>query len=425
MLILKTNMAFPSPIFIYGDLYVAQNTITSAKKKYPELKWVVKSASTESLESIRMEAGLFSWDDSEKVLLIKEIPDKKAVREFLIDLSSSCADSTKLIIWDSENHVKLDPKTRIMEKTWEEFIETFRGIKGAKIINSGDLLTEKQMDECIDFVIKCFEKHGKEISSYEARILINIVGYDRGLLDSDISKMCITCPNKIDAQFILDNAFPTSKEAVLYKLSNVLDTGTYEDAINMTEQFLNNGINGNVIAEIFAKKARWQMVVAHLWAMGMPWGSISGKLMGMGRFPSAIWYNEEINENEKRSIAEQYQSPDGIIDFLTSKQGIPRRYLKIIEDKKAKIKTTMTRKGAEIIPMPFMADQYVNTVRNHIVAPNSDVPEQELKKKVLNRAIRVYLFVQEKLANIRYGKNPSQQIQEIIEALKSYKLDSV
>lgn len=417
--------SFPSPILFYGDLYIVHQAIVTAKKKYPDLKWVTKSATTESLDSIRMEASLPSWDDSEKVLLIKEIPDRKATREFLVDLASSCPDFTKLVIWDSEQHIKTDQKTKTIEKTWQEFIDSFKEIEGAKIINGGDQFTEKNIDECIDYVVKCFEKCGKQIGAFEARILINIVGYDRGLLKSDIKKMCITCPDKIDKEFIFENAFPTSKEAILYKISNVLDTGTYEAAINMVEQFLNNGINGNVLAEVFIKKARWQMVVAYLWSTGMPWRNIPEKLMLMGKFPSAIWHDNKMNEGAKRNEAEQYQSPEGIIKFLTDKQGIPRRYLKIVEDKKSKTKTTMTRKGAEIIPMIFMADQYVDAVRNYIVTPNIDISEEELKKKVLNRAIKVYLLVQEKLANIRYGKNSSQQLQEIIAILKDNKLDNV
>lgn len=411
---------FPSPILFYGDIYAAQNKIVSAKNKCPEFKWIVKSAATESLDALRTEASLSSWDDVVKVLLIKDIPNKKSIRDFLLNLSSSCPDFTKLIIWDSDNNIKVDPKTKILDKTWSEFVNNFKQIKGAKVLNCGDPFCEKEKDECIDFVVKCFENHGKTISSRDAQILINIVGYDRGLLDSDISKMCITCPDKIDASFIWDHAFPTNKEAILYKVNNILDNDNFEVAINMVDQFLKNGINENVMAEIFARKARWQMVVSHLWSIGMSWDNITRKIVEMGKFPSGIWHDDKLNTSEKIKKAEQYQSSEGILDFLTSKHGIPREYFKMVENKKDRGKTTMTRKGAEIIPMPFMADQYVNTIKNKVVVPNSNIPENELKEKVLNRGIRVYLFIQIRLANIRYGQNPTQQLYEMVKELMNY-----
>jgi len=308
--------SIPSPILIFGDTYISKNNIVSAKKKYPNLKWVNKSASKDSLNDIRMEAGTSSWDDSEKVILIQELPNKKNVREFLLDLAKTCPTKTKLIVWDSTNQIGIDPKTQTIEKTWSEFVDGMRKISGGKVINNGEKLDEKKGEDSINFVIKKFEDGGKVIEVKEAKFLLSIVGFDRGMLESDIKKMCITVPDLITSQFILDNAFPTTKESLLYKIGNTIDSGNYEGCLDIVEKFLRSGTNHNEIAVVIAKKARWQLAATYLWYSGMDWSSIPNKLMEMGKFPSAIWHDFQISSKEKKAKSEQFQGASGIVKYM-------------------------------------------------------------------------------------------------------------
>lgn len=411
----------PSPILIFGDSYASKNNIIAAKKKYADLKWITKSASTDSLNDIRMEAGLSSWDDADKILLIQDLPNKKQVRDFLISLATSRPIKTKLIVWDSGQHIKIDPKEKTIEKSWAEFVDAFRNIKGGKVINNGEILTEKQGDNSVDLVIKCFERYKKQISIREAKLLISIVGYDRGMLESDIKKMSLTCPDKVTPQFIIENAFPTTKEAVLYKIGNILDRGSFEESVNLIDRFLSSGINANVIADIITKKARWQMVVAHLWCSGLGWESIPNKLMEMGRFPSAIWHNEQLETSRKRSEAEPLQVHDNMVKYLNRKEGLPIRYFKNIVEKSTS--KGLSRKNAEILPMYFIAEQTSDFVRDRIVK-TSKLPVSEIKIKLLSRAIKTYLFVQEKLAEIRYCENQEQDLQEMIRVMVNTNLEN-
>ena len=414
----------PSPILVFGDVYLCKNNIIAAKKKYSTSKWVTKSASSDDLNSIRAEAGVVSWDDSEKILLVQDLPNKKQVRDFLLSLASNCPLKTKLIIWDSGEQIVVDPKEKTIDKTWADFIAGFKKINGSKLIDNGETLTEKQGEDSVNYVIKCFEKYRKQISYREAKLLISIVGYDRGMLDSDIKKMSLTCPEKVTPQFIVDNAFPTTKEAILYKIGNVLDDGNFENAVNLIERFMASGFNANEIAVIIAKKARWQMVVAHLWSSGLNWESIPNQLMEMGRFPSSIWHNDQMDTARKRQEAEQLQSPENMVRYLNLKEGLPARYFKpAIVKTTAKGKTAMSRKNAEVIPMYFMAELTVNFVRDRIVR-SSKLPLLELKAKVFNRSLKVYLFIQDKLAEIRYGSNPEQDLQEMVRVIVSTDLET-
>lgn len=413
----------PSPILIFGDIYTSKNNIIMAKKKYAHLKWIMKSASTDSLNSIRTEAGFVSWDDKGKILLVQDLPNKKQVRDFLISLALACPLKTKLIVWDSLGHIKVDPKEKTIEKSWAEFVDAFKNIKGSKVINNGESLGEKQSDDSIDFIVKTFEKYKKSISIREAKLLASIVGFDRGMLDSDIKKLVLTCPEKVTAQFIVDNAFPTTKEAILYKIGNALDDGSFENAINLIERFVASGFNENEIAVIIAKKARWQLAASYLWCSGLGWDSIPNQLMEMGRFPSAIWHNDQIDASKKRNDAEPLQTPENMVKYMNLRQGIPLKYFKVVEVKSpSKSKTAMSRKNAEVLPMYFMAELTVNFIRNRIVQP-SKVPSSEIKTKLLNRALKTYLFVQEKLAQIRYGENPEQDLQDMVRCIMSTDLE--
>ena len=168
------------------------------------------------------------------------------------------------------------------------------------------------------------------------------------------------------------------------------------------------------------------MVATHLWYSGLSWGDIPEKMMEMGKFPSSIWHDFQIGSSAKKSQSLAFQSPKGIVDYMVQHQGIPDRIirLKVEEEKPPKegkeVKAKTTRKGAEIIPMYFMAEQTVNFVKNRIVG--MDVAQNVIREKVMDRAIRVYLFVQEKLSEIRYGDNPDQDLQEMVAAIMSTKL---
>ena len=423
-------LQIPSPILIFGDKYLSKNNVIAAKKKYAKARWITKSATTESLNSIRMEAGVASWDDSDKIILIEDVPDRKQAREFLLDLGRSCPSTTKLIIWDSNGHIKVNPKTKTFDKTWGSFVSEFKKIEGCKVINNGSELTEKDDGDCATFIKKCFDKHGCTIGNQEIRLLVDIVGHHRGMLHSDIEKMCLIAPKKISMDFILNNAFPSSKEAVQYKLANVFDSCSYEESINMLERFLEAGTNPNVIAEICVRKARWQMVATYLWVKGLQWHQVTDKIMEMGKFPAIIWHNPSYSASEKRAEAEAFQSPEQMIFYMTSKQGLLTRHFKPnkpakkkrkTKTKTAKASTVITRKRSEVMPMPFMAEQVIDFIKDKIVKPNN-VTTAEEKEALLNRAIEVYSFAQNKLAEVRYGSNPVQELQEIVKVLTNVNL---
>jgi len=422
-------MLLPSPILIFGDYYLSRNNLLDMKKEEPNAKWVELSLDKATLDDVRTEVGMSLWSGDAKVVLVYNVPNQKAVREFLLDVCASLDESVRLVIWDSLNNIKYN-------KTCQSFLDAFKEIPNSKLINNGDKLTEKDGEEAIEFVKKCFQQHGKRINYTEAKMLVGIVGYNRGLLASEVDKLCVLSPEIATADFILENAYPSNDAAVLYMLSNVVDTGSYHKSVEMAERFMQIGVNENVLAEVLVKKGRWQLAAAYFWAKGMSWSNVINKLMTMGKFPSIIWHSDRIKAVDKKEMAADFQDKDGMKKMLVRKLGIPEEYFglfkkeavkieeppkKGLRKKKATLKASDKIKSAEKIPMSFMAEQTVNFVKDKLVGPNQDNPY--IKQQLVARAVRVYLFAQDKLAKVRYGTNPMQHIEEMLAALTSVRME--
>lgn len=403
-----------SPILIYGDHFFCGNDISRLKNIYSKYKWVTLSASSRCADEIRMEYGSISFDDTPKVILINELPNKSAIRDFLIDISSTKNENI-LVIWDSEEHIKIDSKTGDINKTWADFVGIFSQIDGNYIIdNTFDAQSGEQ--QYIKFVRDSFAKNSQVINEIPAKLFVEIVGCDRSLLISEIEKFSLLKCKEVTEEIIIENAFPSSSEAILYKFSNILDTCSYEQSIAMMERFLSNGINENVMAEIIAKKARWQLIVCHLWASGMLWGEINDKIMEMGKFPSAIWHNGKVSTSEKKKLASNYNNLKDYIEFLKNKMGIPKSVFKDIYFDESKNGKPSKPKAGEKIPLPFMAEQITKFISNKVVPFNKKriQDEKQLQEAILNRALTIYISVQDGLSQIRYGNNTKQNLINMI-----------
>ena len=399
----------PSPILMIGDKYLCQKNINAAKKKYSDFKWIVLSATEDSPDKIRLESGMRDIFARKKLLLIKEIPNLKDMREFLLDLVQSSSESLKFILWDSEGAIKPDPKTKAFNKTWSEFIDALKKNPDHKIINNGFEFTDKEEMSEMDFVKARFLHFGKSIDGEAAKLFVAIVGKNRGVIETEVEKLCITAPKDVSTSFIMENTFPSSDEAVLYKFGNVLDT-TYSRAVVMMQEFLDIGVNYNVLSEIMAKKARWQLVVSHLWSEGLSWEDVTKKLITMGKFPSHVWHDYQLTPLQKRKMTENCKSLEDRINIMVNNGGLPREFFNA-KKKEGK---------SEAIPWEFIAQQYVSFVKEEIVRSNvNKCSNNEIRQKVLDRALRVYLFVVKKLKEVRYGETPNQDLQEMIAALTS------
>jgi len=405
----------PSIVLVIGDIQLGKNTIVKAKKKYSSYHWETVSASETSCDEMRMIAGFREFGKPKKAVLIQDIPNKKQIREFLSDLVRSNSETLKFVLWDSDSQIKIDPK-KGMNKTWESWISDLKSNKGFTLINNGYDFAENDSVGCVSYVVDLFLKRNRKINTDVAQVFVDMVGKNRAMLITEISKLCIIAPEVITHDFIINNTFPTSKEAILYKFGNELDSGNLKNAIVCLENFLDNGVNANVLAQIMMNKARWNLAICHLWSEGKDWNSIKNEVLDMGKFPSIIWHNDQIPLAQKKKLAVECSIPEDMENFMVRKMGIPYDYIDI---PKPKTKPNKVVKTGEIIPLPFMADIMINSVRKNVIAPNvKKYPEAQLRKLVLYRAIKVYLYLSDSLKQIRYSQE--SQKESLYEMVKTW-----
>jgi hypothetical protein len=347
-----------------------------------------------------MIAGFQQFGYSKKVVLITDLPNRKAVRDFIVDLVQSSSERLKFVIWDSESAIKVDAKKGI-NKTWQDWINQLKKQDSFVLVNNGGDFSESDSRDSVKYVQGLFEKRKRSIDGVSAKLFVDLVGKKRSMLSSEVAKICLTAPQKVTKEFILDNTFPSSKEAVLYKFGNDLDKD-YATAIYSLENFSNLGVNANVLAQIMVNKARWHLIICHLYNQGLDWTSIRNEILGMGKFPSCVWHNDQLPAPQKKNLSVKLNDVESLTTFMTRKLGFPEHYLEI-PPPKSKTVSKAVKKG-EVIPMPFMADMMIAYARDYVVAHNGKKYQgAELKAKVLERAVNVYLTCSDNLKQIRYS----------------------
>ena len=380
-------MSIPSPTLLIGENSLCRSSLISAKKKYVNYDWIEVSID-ENLSEIREMASNNGLFDIPKVIIIKDFPNQKAIREFLLDLVKNTDEMIRFILWDTNNFIKPDPRTKCFAKTWEDFIDKLREIEGFKLLNAGFNFTEKEEEECIEYVIDLFKKNNKNIDEEAASFFVSILGKNKVSIKSEINKFCLAfSENDINKEKVLEFTYPSNKEVVLYRFNDSLDK-SYESALNMMNSLLEIGINANVLIEIMMKKVRWQLAIANFYVSGIPLYEISSRLMLMGKFPSFIWHDPKMSSSLKKKESEKYEEPEDKVKLLLSK-GLPERCVK---KEIAKIRT-------ESIPMDFMAIQIVESYNHKYISNLS-------KDKLLDKALENYEFISNALKDIRYGEDP-------------------
>lgn len=102
----------PSPILIYGDKYLSRNTLIAAKKKFVDYEFETMSSTSSTHDDIRAEVGTYDWTGAKKVIVIEDFANNKDTREFLLDICKNIPEDKSVILLDTLNSIKIDPKNR-------------------------------------------------------------------------------------------------------------------------------------------------------------------------------------------------------------------------------------------------------------------------------------------------------------------------
>ena len=152
----------------------------------------------------------------------------------------------------------------------------------------------------------------------------------------------------------------------------------------------------------------------------MEWNAIRHEILQMGKFPSCVWHNDELSESKKKALAVNLNDPKNMGEFVTKGMGLPLRYFDIPVPKTI---SKAVKKG-ETIPMPFIADMMITYARDRIVSPNRSIVQgKELKERVLNRALNVYMTCTECLREVRFAEmDQADCLYEMVRVWTSWKV---
>ena len=181
------------------------------------------------------------------------------------------------ILWDSLKNIKIDSRGK-PGKTWQTFVAEIE--KVGRFVNKGFDFEDnyKGIPLAINFIKSEFKTYKKNISDKSASLLLELVGFKRALLSSEIQKLAIYPEQEITEEFITEACFVSSSTS-LYKLQIALNNGNLTQARMIIEEMVDQGIHPIVIADSLMKKMRWITAIVELWNKDYSWSEIETKIM--------------------------------------------------------------------------------------------------------------------------------------------------
>ncbi|RPI75853.1 MAG: DNA polymerase III subunit delta [Ignavibacteriales bacterium] len=178
------------------------------------------------LVDILNSASAFPFGSSKKFVVVKEsekIKDKKA----LISYSASPPDFT-IIVFLHYGKIS-NPETQVY----------------ANLINAGFLYEAKELrgKNLVDWVIDLAESNGKTLSEDDARLLIDIAGENRNLLEVQLEKIVTFLgEEKVIDHKIITGITSSLKEFSIFDLQNAIAKKEKQNALKIVLKLIDSGI---------------------------------------------------------------------------------------------------------------------------------------------------------------------------------------
>ncbi len=171
---------------------------------------------------------------------VAELPPKGEVKGVLVLLVKTWAGNTKL--------AKLTPDAMVI----------------ACVTPKPHLLPQW----CVNW---CVSRHGKPISAQAAKLLVELVGPEMGLLDQELAKLAVYVGSapKIDERDV-DLLVGHSREENTFEVFNLIGAGRVGDALNFVDQLLDQGKEPIALLGAFSYRLRQLAQATRLQAQGVP-----------------------------------------------------------------------------------------------------------------------------------------------------------
>lgn len=354
------------PLLIYGNQSISRDYINkhySGKTVFYPLN---------ELDPSELISNIFSYGIERKIFVITGFRANKENRELLSSIVENCKD---VILFDTENSIR-EKDGAFVPATWAPWIKEFKNV--GTMVNSGFDFDEKEFYECASYVKSQFKNNNVDISQEDSQYFVEKVGYKIDIIHREIEKLAIT-HSLINKEIIDNDVICYRKETLLYKINNSFKNRSYNDVVYAIESFMNSGFNENVIAEVLARKAKWNLVVAYLLYRDGNWNSVSSIL----------------NMNKVKMFDDQF------IEMFKKES-----------DSEKEVKT-------DSISSPFILNEIVQSFKILKVEPNRG---KDYMKKLFFLEMDLYLKVLDSLKNIRYGDDPKSELYSMAKNIMDYRI---
>ncbi len=121
-----------------------------------------------------------------------------------------------------------------------------------------------------DWCVRWSEKHGKQLAVPAARLLVDLVGADMGLLDQELAKLAAAVGDapRIEARDV-DSLVNNSRDANTWAVFDLIGAGETAQALGLLDRLLTQGEDVMKLLGMFSYQLRLLAQVARLHAQGV------------------------------------------------------------------------------------------------------------------------------------------------------------
>jgi DNA polymerase-3 subunit delta len=155
-------------------------------------------------------------------------------------------------------------------KSWPSNTRLAKAIEGAAVLVCKSLAPHKLPDWCVQWAQT---NHGKQLTVPAAKLLVDLVGAEMGLLDQELAKLAIYVGDaaKIDAPDV-DRLVGSSREENTFKIFDAIGNGQAGEALTILDRLFDQGEDAMAVLGAFSYQLRRLAQIARSHQQGMPVG---------------------------------------------------------------------------------------------------------------------------------------------------------
>lgn len=218
-----------------------------------------KNSNESWLDKVDAEVSCTSWNNDNRVIVIRDLIDDEKFIDFVMDVLFRIPKQNNLVLCDVNSVI--ENKKSKNSKKWSKFFEYCKG--NAHVLQLGKDISSMDSNAQAKFVVEQFKQFKKIISFQAALLLIELVGANRTIINSEVEKICnIIDEQDVTEQHIRDTAFPMSQDYPVWLFYSAFNTGSFKKIMDAAHHLLENGFAHDMILILSLKQLRWQVIFA-------------------------------------------------------------------------------------------------------------------------------------------------------------------